>query len=61
MTEFVTALGLVIVIEGICYALFPDAMKRMMLQILELPSSTLRYMGLFAAALGVVIVWAVRG
>ena len=61
MTELVTALGLVIVIEGICYALFPEAMKRMMLKVLEIPASSLRYAGLGAAIVGVFIVWLVRG
>ncbi len=61
MTEFVTALGLVFVIEGICYALFPDAMKNMMLKIQVVPPATLRYLGLAAAALGVAIVWMARG
>jgi len=28
MTTFITALGLAIVIEGVCYALFPEAMKK---------------------------------
>ena len=34
MTVFLTALGLAIVIEGVCYALFPDAMKKMMQHVL---------------------------
>ncbi|MBO6521219.1 MAG: DUF2065 domain-containing protein [Rhodospirillales bacterium] len=61
MTEFLTALGLAIVIEGVCYALFPDAMKKMMLQVLAQPPSTLRAVGIGAAAAGVIIVWLVRG
>ena len=35
MTEFLTALGLAIVIEGVCYALFPNAMKKMMLNVTQ--------------------------
>ncbi len=61
MTVFLTALGLAIVIEGVCYALFPDAMKKMMLHVLAQPTSTLRAFGIGAAAVGVVIVWLVRG
>ena len=61
MTVFLTALGLAIVIEGVCYALFPDAMKKMMQHVLAQPTSTLRAFGIGAAAVGVVIVWLVRG
>lgn len=61
MTTFITALGLAIVIEGVCYALFPDAMKKMMLQVLDQPTSTLRAFGLGAAVFGVFLVWLIRG
>ena len=61
MTDFVTALGLAIVIEGVCYALFPDAMKRLMLGVMSQPSSTLRGAGLVAALLGLGLIWLLRG
>ncbi len=61
MTAFLTALGLAIVIEGVCYALFPGAMKKMMLNVIGQPASTLRAFGIGAAIVGVVIVWLVRG
>ena len=37
MADLMTALGLAIAIEGIAYALFPDAMKRMMAKVMEQP------------------------
>jgi len=52
---------LAIAIEGIAYALFPDGMKRMMAQVQEMPSSTLRTVGLAAAVTGVALVWFIRG
>ena len=61
MIAFLTALGLAIVIEGVCYALFPDAMKKMMLSVLEQPSSDLRMFGVTAAIVGVGIIWLIRG
>ena len=61
MTAFLTALGLAFVIEGACYALFPDAMKRMLLTVLSQPSGSIRMAGLAAAAVGFLIVWFVRG
>ncbi len=64
MSEFslaiFTAIGLVFVIEGVIYSLFPNGMKRMMAMALGLPSGRLRSMGLAMALLGFCIVWLVR-
>lgn len=64
MSEFsvalVTAIGLVFVIEGVIYSLFPNGMKRMMMVALALPSSRLRSVGLTMAMVGFAIVWMVR-
>ena len=64
MSEFslalLTAIGLVFVIEGVIYSLFPNAMKRMMMVALTLPSSRLRSVGLTMALVGFAIVWLVR-
>lgn len=61
MKDFLTAVALAIAIEGAAYALFPDAMKRMMARVLTQPTTMLRTAGLIAAALGVAVVWAIRG
>ncbi len=61
MTELITALALVLVIEGALYALFPEAMQRMMARAMELPPAALRYGGLALAVVGVAVVWMVRG
>jgi uncharacterized protein YjeT (DUF2065 family) len=61
MHDFVAALGLAMAIEGFAYALFPDGMKRMMLQVMAQPSSLLRTVGLALATTGVIVVWMVRG
>jgi len=58
--DLVIALALVLVIEGLIYALFPDAMKRMMVAALSMPSSSMRTAGLLAAIIGVGIVWLIR-
>ena len=60
-SDLVTALGLVLVIEGVLLALFPELMKRMVADILTRPSQLLRSAGVAATALGVLIVWLVRG
>jgi len=61
MDDLLTALALVLVIEGGLYALFPAGMRRMMAQMQELPEGRLRAMGLIGAAIGVVGVWLLRG
>lgn len=61
MTDLLTAIGLVIAIEGGLYALFPEAMKRFIAQAMEMPANSLRTSGLFAAIIGVFLVWLVRG
>lgn len=60
MSDLLTALGLVLVIEGLLYAAFPEQMRRMVVAVLELPGSALRTGGLAAASGGLVIVWLVR-
>ena len=61
MSDLLVALALAVAIEGALYALFPEAMKRTMLYVMEQPQGTLRTAGVAAAALGVGIVWLVRG
>ncbi len=58
--DLVIAFALVLVIEGLLYALFPEAMKRMMMTVLSMSSSSVRSSGLFAAIIGVGIVWLLR-
>jgi uncharacterized protein len=55
-----TALALVLVIEGVLYALFPDGMKRMVAQMILVPPTILRLAGLAAAFAGVGFVWLLR-
>ena len=61
MSDLLTAIGLVLVLEGLVYAAFPGGLKQMMAMAQEMPDETLRRFGLGALALGVVIVWLVRG
>jgi uncharacterized protein YjeT (DUF2065 family) len=60
MADLLTAIGLAVAIEGVLYALFPNAMKKMMLQVLAQPQNSLRTAGLVAAIAGVGIVWFMR-
>jgi uncharacterized protein YjeT (DUF2065 family) len=56
-----TALGLVLVIEGLLYAAFPGPMRSAMRAALALPPATVRLLGLGAAVFGLVWIWLVRG
>ncbi len=60
MTELGLAFALILVIEGTLYALFPEAMKRMMSAAQQQPLTSLRWMGVFVATVGVVLVWVIR-
>jgi uncharacterized protein len=61
MLDFLAALGLLFVIEGICLAAFPLAAKRAMANILSMPDGPLRVAGVLSALIGIMIVWLVRG
>jgi len=55
-----TALGLVLVIEGLLYAVALTAMREMIRQALEMPDHVLRVSGLLSVALGVLVVYLAR-
>lgn len=60
MSDLFAAIGLVLAIEGMLYALFPGALKQMMERALAMPEVQLRTAGAVAMAAGVFIVWLVR-
>jgi uncharacterized protein len=57
MHAFLTALALILVIEGGLYALFPVGMKRAMAMLLTQSSEHLRTAGFGAATAGVALIW----
>ena len=60
MSDFLAAVGLVFVIEGLVFAAFPVQAKRAMASVMETPEMTLRAIGIGSAVIGLVIVWLVR-
>lgn len=60
MRDLGTALALVLVIEGVLYALAPEGMRRVAVRTAAAPAQTLRGAGLAAACIGVMLVWVLR-
>jgi len=60
MKDLWAALGLVLVLEGAAYALFPGKMIEMLQQLPKVPLLALRAMGIAAVAIGWLVVWLVR-
>lgn len=60
MSDFLAAVGLLFVFEGLLYGGFPFCQK-LARDASEAPESMLRIAGLSALAIGVFIVWLVRG
>jgi len=61
VSDFLTALGVVLVLEGLLYGGFPAAAQRFAAEIAEAPEGLLRIVGMVAMVIGVVVVWFVRG
>ena len=60
MADFLIALGLVFVIEGLVFAAFPGPAKRAMMTVMETPDAPLRLIGIGSAIIGLILVWLVR-
>nr|WP_274709268.1 DUF2065 family protein [Nitratireductor luteus] len=54
-------MGLVLVFEGLLYGGMPGLAKRMAADVINMPESLMRGVGLAVMVVGVVIVWLVRG
>jgi uncharacterized protein YjeT (DUF2065 family) len=61
MTDLATALALVLVLEGLLWALAPEGMKRAAALALGMANGQLRIGGVVAVAVGVLLVWLLRG
>ncbi len=51
------ALGLVLIVEGLAYALAPQLLERMLEILRTLPEAALRQIGALAVVLGLILVW----
>ncbi len=58
MSTLLLAVGLVLMIEGLAYALAPSLLERMLEILRSLPESTVRQIGLLSVVTGLILVWA---
>lgn len=59
--DFVTAIGLAFVIEGVLFLAFPDPVRRMMSSVSASPNQQLRIAGAISAVIGLGVLWFIRG
>ena len=60
MTWILLALGLVLVVEGLVFALAPSRLEEMLALIARMPVETRRLIGLLALTVGVGLIWLAR-
>ena len=60
MKELIIAIGLLLFIEGMLYALFPSKMKNMLKKMEVIKDSQLRTGGLIFAIIGFIIIWSIK-
>ena len=61
MSDFIVAIGLVLVIEGLMFSAFPATAKRAMESVQQSPDGALRSVGIISAVIGIALIWAIRG
>jgi uncharacterized protein len=59
--DFITALGLAFVVEGVLFLAFPEWVRRIMASVAASPGMQLRISGLISAVIGLVAIWFIRG
>ena len=60
MKDLITALGLLLFIEGVFFAIFPTRIKNILKSIDRIPPAKLRSMGIFFLLVGFLIVWYIK-
>ena len=57
MKDFLCVLGLIFIIEGLPYFLFPEKLKAYLAKIITIPDSTLRFLGITAMITGLILLY----
>ena len=60
MSDLITAIGLLLFLEGFAFAIFPSRIKNMLKTIEKIPEKKLRFIGLFFLLVGFLIVWYIK-
>jgi uncharacterized protein len=60
MQDLTVAIGLVLAVEGLLSAAFPNALKRAMMSAATTPAEHVRIIGLISAVLGTGLIWFVK-
>lgn len=60
MKDFLCVLGLIFIIEGLPYFVFPERLKLYLAKIITMPDSTLRFLGITAMIVGLFILYVGR-
>ncbi len=61
MADLVVGIGLVLIIEGLLWALVPNLAERMLQAAAAVPPGTLRMAGWACVLVGLALVWIIRG
>jgi uncharacterized protein YjeT (DUF2065 family) len=60
MKDLILALGLLLFIEGLFFAIFPTRIKNMLKIIEKIPENKLRSSGVFFLIIGFLIIWYIK-
>jgi|TARA_Y100000817_G_C16815046_1_gene526095 uncharacterized protein YjeT (DUF2065 family) len=60
MKDLITAIGLLLFIEGLIVAMFPSRIKNMLKMIENIPNNKLRLTGILFLSIGFIIIWYIR-
>jgi uncharacterized protein YjeT (DUF2065 family) len=60
MKDLISALGLLLFIEGLFLAIFPTSIKNMLKAIEKIPERMLRFVGFFFLLAGFLIIWYIK-
>jgi len=60
MKDLISALGLLLFIEGLFFAIFPTRIKNMLKILEKVPENKLRSTGVFFLILGFLVVWYIK-
>ncbi len=60
LTFALIGFGLILIVEGLVYAVFPDRMKALLTRMVDIPVGALRSGGLVAAVGGFGLLWLLR-